>query len=567
MSASQRVWLFTAFMLAWQVASAVCAADAAPQRDAPSSAPQAASERCASAGEDFAGALSQPHWNGWGAGPAQRRYQSAGMARLAAEDVPRLKLKWAFGFAGASRAYGQPTVVGGRVFVGSANGEVYSLDAATGCTHWVFKAEAAVRTAISVGDGPRGWLLHFGDQRGNAYGVDALTGQPVWTTRVDTHASALITGAPTLDDGVLYVPVSSSEEAAATEPSYSCCNFRGSVVALQAHTGQRLWQAFSIKAPAAPVRTDEPGAVHLGPAGAAVWSAPTVDRLAGRVVATTGNSYADPPSDGADALLAWRREDGARVWAHQLTAGDAYNVTCNYQAPGVGNCPSANGPDADFGSSAVLVSLAGGRRALVAGQKSGVVHALDPDHDGALLWQTRVGKGGKLGGVQWGLAADDRQAYVAVSDVHLTVAPADAPGAQPSPFGVSLRFDPTAGGGLLALNLETGAVVWRTPHPGCAGMPGCSPAQSAAVTAIPGVVFSGGLDGHLRAYASDSGRIVWDLETQRPYATVNGVEAQGGSLDGPGAVVVDGRLFVGSGNGFFGGAPGNVLLALTVDGR
>jgi polyvinyl alcohol dehydrogenase (cytochrome) len=215
----------------------------------------------------------------------------------------------------------------------------------------------------------------------------------------------------------------------------------------------------------------------------------------------------------------------------------------------------------------MLVSLGGGRRALIAGQKSGIVYALDPDHDGALLWQTRVGKGGKLGGVQWGLAADERQAYVAVSDVRILVAPADAPGARPSPSGLSVRFDPDAGGGLLALNLATGAVVWRTPHPGCGGVPGCSPAQSAAVTAIPGVVFSGGLDGHLRAYAADSGRIVWDLDTQRPYATVNEVAAHGGSIDGPGAVVVGGMLFVNSGYGFFGGAPGNVLLALTVDGR
>jgi polyvinyl alcohol dehydrogenase (cytochrome) len=568
MLASRGCWKAWVPLLAWLAATSACRAeDAAAPRDRPSSAPEATAGNCASPGEDFAGALSRPHWNGWGASPEQRRYQNAAMAGLAAEDVPRLKLKWAFGFAGATRAYAQPTVVAGRVFVGSAGGEVYSLDAATGCTHWVFKAAGPVRTAVSVGDGPRGWLVHFGDQRGNAYAVDALTGRAVWTTQVDPHPLALITGAPTLVAGVLYVPVSSSEEAAAALPDYPCCSFRGSVVALQADTGRRLWQAFSIASPAAPVRTEEQGALHMGPAGAAIWSAPTVDRQAGRVVATTGDSYTDPPSDSADAFIAWRRDDGARAWTHQLTAGDSYNVACNYQAPGVGNCPLASGPDEDFGTSPMLVSLGGGRRALIAGQKSGVVHALDPDHDGALLWQTRVGKGGKLGGVQWGLAADERQAYVAVSDVRILVAPADAPGARPSLSGLSMRFDPEVGGGLLALNLATGAVVWRTPHPGCGGMPGCSPAQSAAVTAIPGIVFSGGLDGHLRAYAADSGRIVWDLDTQRPYTTVNEVAAHGGSIDGPGPVVVGGMLFIDSGYGFYGGAPGNVLLALTVGGR
>jgi polyvinyl alcohol dehydrogenase (cytochrome) len=545
----------------------VCRADdGAVPHDAASSAPTTVAGRCASPGEDFAGAQMRPHWNGWGAGPEQRRYQNAPMAGLAAQDVPRLKLKWAFGFADASRAYGQPTVFAGRVFVGSAGGEVYSLDAATGCTHWIFKAAAPVRTAISVGDGPRGWLVHFGDQKGNAYGVDALTGRVVWTTLVDAHPYALITGAPTLDDGVLYVPVSSSEEAAAAAPDYPCCSFRGSVAALQAATGRKLWQAFSIASPSAPVRTEKEGPAHLGPAGAAVWSAPTIDRQRGRGVATTGDSYADPPSDSADAFIAWRRDDGARIWTHQLTAGDAYNVACNFQAPGVGNCPLSAGPDFDFGTSPMLVSLATGRRALIAGQKSGIVYALDPDHDGALLWQTRVGQGGKLGGVQWGLATDGQQAYVAVSDVRIHVVPAGTPGAQLSPAGFSVRLDPYVGGGLLALNLETGVVAWRTQHPDCAGEPGCSPAQSAAVTAIPGIVFSGGLDGHLRAYASGNGRIVWDLDTKRPYATVNGVAAHGGSIDGPGAVVVGGMVFVDSGYGFYGGAPGNVLLALTVDG-
>jgi polyvinyl alcohol dehydrogenase (cytochrome) len=334
MSASRGCWKAWVPLLAWLATMAVSSADdAAAQRDGPSSAPGAAAGHCASPGEDFAAAMARPHWNGWGAGPEQRRYQNAAMAGLAAEDVPRLKLKWAFGFAGESRAYAQPAVVAGRVFVGSAGGEVYSLDAATGCTHWVFKAAGPVRTAISVGNGPRGWLVHFGDQRGNAYGVDALAGRAVWTTRVDSHAFALITGAPTLDDGVLYVPVSSSEEAAAADPGYPCCSFRGSVVALQAHTGRRLWQALSIASPVAPVRTEEKGAEHLGPAGAAVWSSPTVDPQTGRVVATTGDSYADPPSDSADAFIAWRRDDGARVWTHQLTAGDALTSPATSRRP------------------------------------------------------------------------------------------------------------------------------------------------------------------------------------------------------------------------------------------
>jgi polyvinyl alcohol dehydrogenase (cytochrome) len=523
--------------------------------------------RCAASDNTFAGSSSGPHWNGWGAGIAQRRFQSAAMAQLSASDVPRLKLKWAFGFPDVLRAYAQPAVVGGRVFVGSAGGKVYALDASSGCTHWEFTARAPVRTAISVGQGPVGRMVYFGDQRANAYGVDALTGQPVWTTRVDDHRAASITGAPALHDGVLYVPVSSIEELHSAAASYPCCTFRGGVAALDAQTGKLLWKGHSIVDEPVPTRMNDSQVQLWGPSGAAVWSSPTIDPVRRMVYVTTGNSYSDPPSDGANAFVAFHLESGVRGWARQMTAGDVYNGACNSQPAGSGNCPKAGGLDFDFGSSAMLVTLAGGRRALIAGQKSGVVHAIDPDREGAVLWQTVVSLGGRLGGVQWGSAADDQHVYVAVSDLRIHRAADNAPGAQPSPFGGSVRVDPEIGGGLLALNLETGEVVWKTPHPGCKQVAGCSPAQSAAVTAIPGVVFSGGLDGHLRAYASETGRLIWDVDTRIPYATVNGVAAMGGSLDGPGAVVVGGTLYVNSGYFIFGGAPGNVLLAFSIDGK
>ena len=526
-----------------------------------------ASTHCSDPAPALNGALARPHWNGWGNGIEQRRFQPAEMARLSAAEVPRLKLKWAFGLPDVVRAYGQPAVVGGMLFVGSAAAKVYALDAKSGCTYWEFNTDGPVRTAISVGEGSRGLSIYFGDQRANAYAVDAATGQLRWRQRVDEHAAAVITGAPVLDEDVLYVPVSSQEEATTMHPSSSCCTFRGSVVALDAQSGKTLWKGYTIATVPAPTRKNDAGTQMFGPAGAAVWSSPTVDRSRKVVYATTGNSYSDPASDGGNAFIAFTQGTGERAWVNQVTAGDAYTMACNVNAAGKGNCPQADGPDLDFGNSAILVDLPGGRRALIAGQKSGVVHALDPDRNGAPLWHTTVGVGGKLGGVQWGSAADERYVYVAVSDVRSAPVAPGAPGGQDTPFLVTLRLDPDAGGGLLALKLTTGEVVWRTPHPGCNRLPGCSPAQSAAVTAIPGAVFSGGLDGHLRAYATASGGIIWDVDTKRSYATVNGVSARGGSLDGPGAVVVDGMLYVNSGYGIFGGAPGNVLLAFSVDGQ
>jgi polyvinyl alcohol dehydrogenase (cytochrome) len=525
-----------------------------------------ANGNCSEASGSLADALARPHWNGWGADLSQHRFQPAAMAQLGAQDVPRLKLKWAFGFPGATRAQSQPTVMGGRLFVGSQSGKVYSLDARTGCTHWVFDAGFSVRTAITIGASKDGWSAYFGDQRGNAFAVDALTGAPRWTTRVESHRTAMVSGAPALAAGVIYVPVSSYEEVGGADPHYACCSFRGSLVALDAETGRVLWQAYTIPQQPMPVRVNALGVQLWGPSGASIWSSPTVDPDHHMIYVTTGDSYSDPAADTSDAFLAFRMETGELAWWRQMTAGDAYTVACG--GADRTNCPEAKGPDLDFGSSAILVDLADGRRALIAGQKSGMVHAIDPDRQGAILWQRRVGRGGVLGGVQWGSAVDQHNVYAAVSDLAVRPAAEGAAGAQKGLFGGrSFLLDPALGGGLSALDLATGDVVWRTPHPGCADVPGCSPAQSAAATAIPGVVFSGGLDGHLRAYAAADGRIIWDVDTRGDYGTVNGVAAHGGSLDGPGAVIVDGMLYVNSGYANFGTAPGNALLAFSIDGK
>jgi polyvinyl alcohol dehydrogenase (cytochrome) len=512
-------------------------------------------------------AFAEPHWNGWGVDAEQHRFQPAAMAQLAAEDVPRLRLAWAFGFAGVNRADAQPTIVGGRLFVGSGNGKVYSLDAKTGCVIWVFEAGARVRTAISIGIDARGWSAYFGDQRAIAFALDALSGALRWKIHVDEHPAAVITGAPSLADRVLYVPVTSYEEVTGADPHYACCSFRGSIVALDAATGKVLWKTYSIAEAPKPVRANELGVQLLGPSGAGIWSSPTIDRAGGMIYATTGDSYSDPAAVTSDAILAFRLDSGALAWARQVTAGDAFTVACVRKAPGTGNCPEAGGPDLDFGSSPILVQLANGKRALIAGQKSGVVHAIDPDRQGAILWQRRIGTGGTGGGVKFGSAVDEHNVYVALSDVRMRQVPPTTPGAQPSVFGPSFLLDPAAGGGLFALAIESGEVVWHTPHPGCGDAPGCSPAQSAAVTASPGVVFSGGLDGHLRAYAAETGRIIWDVDTVGIHKTVNGMTALGGSLDGPGAVVVGGMVYVNSGYAYRGGLPGNVLLAFSVGGR
>jgi polyvinyl alcohol dehydrogenase (cytochrome) len=351
---------------------------------------------CTGAGPAWDDPFAKSYWNGWGVDVTQHRFQPAAMAQMTADQVPTLKLKWAFAFPGASRTWAQPTVVGGRIFVGSLSRKIYSLDAQTGCTYWTFDADVPVRTAITIGKLGAGWAAYFGDQRANAYAVDAVTGKLLWKAHLDEHPVAVITGAPTLAAGRLYVPLSSGEEVTGANPKYECCKFRGSLSALDAATGKVIWKSYTITEAAHPVRKNQQDVQLWGPSGAGIWSSPAIDLKKRAVYVTTGDSYSDPAASTSDAFMAFDMDTGKLLWSRQMTYNDAFTIDCG--SPVKTNCPEAKGPDFDFGSSPMLVDLAGGRRALIAGQKSGMVHALDPDQQGEVLWQVRAGKGSVLGG-------------------------------------------------------------------------------------------------------------------------------------------------------------------------
>jgi len=483
---------------------------------------------------------SDADWNGWGSDPENTRYQPK--PGLTAADVPNLKLKWAFAFEGDTVRAAQPAVVGNRVFVAGSSGAVYSLDAVTGCTHWKYDAGSMVRNAISVGQAGGRTIAYFGDVRSTVHAIDVATGQLVWKMKVEDHAASRITGAPAFYGGRLYVPVSSIEEASAMMPTYECCKFRGSIVALDGATGKQIWKSFSVVDPPKPFAKAPNGTQLWGPAGASIWSAPTIDVAKKVLYAATGNSYTNVSIPTSDAILAFDLESGSLLWSSQVLPKDNFTMGCGRGA----NCPEDRGPDYDFGTSPILRTLPGGKRILVCGQKSGVVWGLDPDQRGKVLWQTRVGQGSALGGIEWGDTADLENAYVAVSDL--------------------LVRGESRPGGLHAVKLATGEKVWSTPPPElhcAAGSKGCTGAQSAAISSIPGVVFSGSVDGHFRAFSARTGEIIWDFNTARDYETVNGVPGKGGSLDSAGPVISGGMVFTNSGYGMWQGMPGNVLLAFS----
>src|SRR5436309_2774506 len=401
------------------------------------------------------------NWNGW-ADAANTRFQPARQAGLTRQTTPKLKLEWAFGFPGVTTAFGVASVVDGKVFLGAADGSVYSLDAKSGCLYWTYAAAAGVRVSPAIGNG----LVYFGDLRGNVYALDAGTGALRWNTRADEHPLAVITGSPKLEAGRLYVPVSGRDESlAATSPTYECCTFRGSVVSLDAATGNRIWRTYLVQEEARATGQNKAGTKTWGPSGVAVWSSPTLDLQNKVIYAGTGVNYSNPPTNMSDAIVALEMDSGRILWSRQFTQNDGWTFAC-----------------------------------------------------------------------------------IGISDF--------------------TAGKPEIGGGLIALQLATGKLLWLTkaPKPACAGVPGCSAAQPAPVTVIPGVAFLGSWDGHIRAYETKTGAIIWDFDTVQDFQTVNGVKARGGSINSMAPVIAGGMLYITS--GYSGNAmPGNVLLAFSVAGN
>jgi polyvinyl alcohol dehydrogenase (cytochrome) len=503
-------------------------------------------------------ALGSAQWNGWGRDLDNTRYQPEPAIR--ASDVAKLALKWAFGYANGGE-FGQPTVVDGRLFISSSSGRIYSLDARTGCTYWTYDAAAGSRTAVIIGELARSrvatlprklkrTLAHldvikapsaafFGDDTGTVYALDAQKGTLLWKTQVETHPLARIMSAPTLYNDRLYVAMTSTEDSAAANPGYGCCTFRGSVAALDIAGGRLAWKSYTVLEEPVPTRKNTAGIQEFGPAGAAIASTPTLDTKRNVLYVATGGSPNGIEQSLTDAVVAFDLDNGKLRWVKQLSRSDVGAFGSGFVSP------------------PILRTLTTGNQVLLAGQKSGMVYGLDPDHGGDTLWQTKIGDSGAAagagssvgppgvagapGGVAWGSAADHRNLYVATTGGM----------AQPA----------NASGSLTALDLKTGAARWHTPspQPACSWSDqSCTHGQAQAVTVMPGSAFSGSMDGHLRAYSTIDGKILWDFDTAKEFQTKNGIKATGGPLDHGGATVVNGIVYVNS---------GNALLAFSVDGK
>jgi polyvinyl alcohol dehydrogenase (cytochrome) len=506
--------------------------------------------------------------SGWGLeGLGNARHSSNSMIR--SDNVSKLKLKWAFAFPKVNQARSQPVVQGNTLFVGSKNGNVFALDRHTGCVKWRFKTGASVRSGLVLGTHKGKSALYFSDLRSRVHAIDTSNGKLLWKKDVSIFPTSTVTGSPSFYDGVLYVPVSSFEVAAAGMPSYPCCVSHGAVVALGVENGEERW-IWHATGPATPQGLSRNGTPQMGPSGVAVWSTPTIDNKRGVLYIGTAENTSRPATKNSDAIVALDLTSGKERWVFQALPDDVWNSSCLSGGP---NCPENEGPDFDFGASVILTTRSDGKEILLAGQKSSEVFALDPDRDGAVLWRNRLSQGSSNGGVHWGMSVSAGQLYVPLADPER-----NEDGYVPRP-------------GLYALDIDSGKVKWSAPADrGCKVAPENVPkvgleamrsgaaidlalmyncsfyyGLSAAATSANDLVFAGGLDGRLKAYNVKTGAVLWSAKTAVPFQGVNGVEGHGGAIDVDGVVLADKMLFIQSGYSLFGQLPGNVLLAFEID--
>lgn len=499
----------------------------------------------------------QVHLGRFGIDEHNSRFLAADAAGLRTADMANLELAWAIGFPGTGALRASPVLVGDTLFY-AANGtrKIFALDAASGCAKWMFDSPTRLRSSLTWGrlgeDGPAAVL--YGDAEGNVYALDAADGSLIWSSDVRTQGQGMsvrITGAVMLVDGKAIVPISNSGVGAGVNPNFECCVGHGAVTALDAASGEIVWEYHTMPEAEYTGEVNPLGVRLRGPSGAPIWSTPTIDRERGSIYVTTGENTSHPATDTSDAIIALDIETGARKWLFQALARDVWNMACGRNR-NQANCPNQQPSvlaDFDFGGSAILIEREQGD-ILLAGQKSGDLWALDPDN-GELLWNRRVGDGTALGGNHWGIASDGERVFLPIND----------PGVAREGF--------TPRPGMYGFFVATGEASWSYPlRPDCGNGRGervnaCQTrfGLSATPLLVDGALIGAGIDGRLFIFDKENGDILFQYDTVRDFETVNGVAARGGAIDSHSIAAGSGMLFIGSGYGRFGQTPGNVLLA------
>ena len=477
------------------------------------------------------------------------RHLDAAQAGLTTDDFPKLELAWALAFPDTSGLRAAPVIVGSTLFYSATDsGRVFALDINSGCAKWVYTADSRLRSSIAYSEIDESHVLVFSDSAGMIHTVDARSGERIWIASGQASDNqGMLTGTPVVTGDKVIVPVSGSGVITGGNPNYECCENHGAVTALNLRSGEKLWEYHTMPAAEYTGQVSSTGVKQRGPSGAPIWTTPTVDEKRGQVYVTTGENTSHPTTNTSDAIIALDLETGEAKWVFQALENDMWNFGCSARGPNCIILEDTNSVDFDFGGPAILVGMPD-RDLLIAGQKSGDLWALDPD-TGSLVWNQRVGEGTALGGNHWGIASNFDRAFMTIND----------------PKGMNGNSKP----GIYSYFVGTGEPSWFYEV-----QPECNDERSerlrrceslfgfsATPLSVDGAVITGGLDGRLFVFNSESGELIYEYDTVRDYETINGVEGYGGSIDSHSISAGSGMVFVGSGYGQFRQVPGNVLLA------
>ena len=477
------------------------------------------------------------------------RHLDAAQAGLTTDDFPKLELAWALAFPDTSGLRAAPVIVGSTLFYSATDsGRVFALDINSGCAKWVYTADSRLRSSIAYSEIDESHVLVFSDSAGMIHTVDAQSGERIWIASGQASDNqGMLTGTPVVTGDKVIVPVSGSGVITGGNPNYECCENHGAVTALNLRSGEKLWEYHTMPTAEYTGQVSSTGVKQRGPSGAPIWTTPTVDEKRGQVYVTTGENTSHPTTNTSDAIIALDLETGEAKWVFQALENDMWNFGCSARGPNCIILEDTNSVDFDFGGPAILVGMPD-RDLLIAGQKSGDLWALDPD-TGSLVWNQRVGEGTALGGNHWGIASNFDRAFMTIND----------------PKGMNGNSKP----GIYSYFVGTGEPSWFYEV-----QPECNDERSerlrrceslfgfsATPLSVDGAVITGGLDGRLFVFNSESGELIYEYDTVRDYETINGVEGYGGSIDSHSISAGSGMVFVGSGYGQFRQVPGNVLLA------
>ena len=476
------------------------------------------------------------------------RHLSAAQAGLTTADMPNLELAWAVAFPETSSLRAAPVIIGSTIFYSATDsGRVFALDTNSGCAKWVYNAQTRLRSSMAHGviDGLS--TLVFSDGRGMIHSINAENGEAIWVASGQaSNNQGMLTGTPVIYEDMIIVPVSGSGVITGGNPKFECCENHGAVTALNVRTGEKLWEYHTMPAAQYTGAVSSTGVKQRGPSGAPIWTTPTIDSERGQIYVTTGENTSHPTTGTSDSIIALDLETGEEKWVFQALENDMWNFGCSADGPNCIVLADTNSVDFDFGGPAILVE-SGDKQLLIAGQKSGDIWALDPD-SGALVWNQRVGEGTALGGNHWGIATDSERAFMTIND----------------PGNRSENSVP----GIYTYFVGTGEPSWSYKvEPDCDArserLRRCESLYgfSATPLSVDGAVITGGLDGRVFIFNSDTGEQLFKFDTVTDFETVNGVEGYGGSIGSHSISAGSGMVFVGSGYGSFSQVAGNVLLA------